>query len=359
MKYIPLGKTGLLVSKTSFGALPIQRINFDEAKKIFLAAYESGVNYFDTAYGYTDSEEKIANALSPFRDKLYIATKTPAKDTTAFWQHLETSLKRLNTSYIDVYQFHNPPFIPKPNDGSGLYEAMLEAKSKGLIRHIGITTHKLEFALEISKCGLYETLQFPFSVLSGEKDLEVVKECAKNGVGFVAMKAMSGGLLQSGRCTFSYIRQFENVVPIYGIQRMSELLEFLELEKNPPAFDDEMKAEIEKERHELSGNFCRACGYCLPCPQGIPIPTCARISLLLSRSPYKKLLTLKSKANVDKISTCINCGACKSRCPYSLDTPALLKSEQKKYYEFYNAHIDEAEKDPDAPEDPIFDFNAK
>ena len=139
----------------------------------------------------------------------------------------------------------------------------------------------------------------------------------------------------------------------------SELSEFLGLENSPPAFDDKMKAEIEKEKTALSGNFCRACGYCLPCPQDIKIPTCARISLLLARSPYKRLLSLKSKANVDRISTCINCGACKNRCPYSLDTPTLLKNEQKKYYEFYNAHIDEAEKDPDAPEDPIFSFGLK
>lgn len=359
MKYIPLGKTNLLVSKTSFGALPIQRIGFDEAREILLAAYEGGINYYDTAFGYTDSEEKIAYSLSHVRDKIYIATKTNAKNVAAFWEQLQTSLKRLNTPYIDIYQFHNPNPIPRPGDSSGLYEAMLKAKAKGLIRHIGITTHKLEFALEITKCGLYETLQFPFSVLSGERDIEVVKECKKNGVGFVAMKAMSGGLLRNGRTTFSYIRQFENVVPIYGIQRMSELSEFLELEQSPPAFDDDMKAEIERERSELSGDFCRACGYCLPCPQDIKIPTLARISLLLARSPYKRLLSLKSKENVDRISTCINCGVCKSRCPYSLDTPALLRSEQQKYYKFYEEHIDEAEKDPDAPEDPIFAFNEK
>ena len=153
------------------------------------------------------------------RDKIYIATKTMAQDVKHFWEDLEQSLENLKTDYVDIYQFHNPSFCPKPGDGTGLYEAMLEAKAQGKIKHIGITNHRLAVADEAISSGLYETLQFPFSYISSDKELELVKKCEKEGMGFIAMKGLAGGLLNNSKAVYAYMLQFDNVLPIWGIQR--------------------------------------------------------------------------------------------------------------------------------------------
>ena len=333
MKMIRLGRTDLMVTKNGFGALPVQRIGTDAAIKLLQKAYNGGINYFDTARMYTDSEEKIGLALSDIRDKIIISTKTLATNVEDFWKDLNTSLTLLKTDYIDVYQFHNPPFCPKPGDGTGLYEAMLEAKNKGMIRHIGITNHRYTVAEEAVKSGLYETLQFPFSYLAGEKEEALVRLCEENDVGFICMKALAGGLITYSDVAYAFLDQYP-VAPIWGIQKESELDEFLSYNENPPALTEERKAFIEKERAELSGDFCRGCGYCMPCPVGIEINDCARMSLLLRRSPAEGHLTEKGQARMKKIEDCINCGQCKSRCPYGLDTPALLRKNYEDYKTF-------------------------
>ena len=193
MDYVTLGRTEIKVCKNGFGALPIQRISFDSAKEILLHAYNSGINFFDTARFYTDSEEKIGYALSDVRDKIYIATKTAAQNADNFWKDLNTSLNNMKTDYIDIYQFHNPSFCPKPNDGTGLYEAMLEAKAQGKIRFIGLTNHRLAVAQEAIDSGLYDTIQFPFCYLATDKDIAIVENCKKNNLGFIAMKGLSDG----------------------------------------------------------------------------------------------------------------------------------------------------------------------
>ena len=333
MKMIRLGRTDLLVTKNGFGALPVQRIGTDAACKLLRKAYDGGINYFDTARMYTDSEEKIGLALEDVRDKIIISTKTLATKVEDFWKDLHTSLKLLKTDYIDIYQFHNPPFCPKPGDGTGLYEAMLEAKDKGMIRHIGITNHRYTVAEEAVRSGLYETLQFPFSYLAGEKEESLVRLCEENDVGFICMKALAGGLITHSDVAYAFLDQYP-VAPIWGVQKESELDEFLSYNDAPPALTEERKAFIEKERKELAGEFCRGCGYCMPCPVGIEINDCARMSLLLRRSPAAGHLTEKGQARMKKIEECINCGQCKSRCPYGLDTPALLRKNYEDYKTF-------------------------
>ena len=197
MAKVTLGKTGITVEKNAFGALPVQRVSREEAVMLLRRAYEHGVEFFDTARYYTDSEEKLGEAFEGIREKVIIATKTGAADAQGFWKELQTSLKNLHTDYIDIYQFHNPDFCPRPGDGSGLYEAMLEAREKGMIRHIGITNHRLNIAREAVESGLYDTLQFPFSYLASEADLELVEKCRDANVGFIAMKALSGGLISN------------------------------------------------------------------------------------------------------------------------------------------------------------------
>ena len=338
MEKIRLGRTELMVSRSGFGALPIQRISFEDTKEILRKAYESGINFFDTARAYSDSEEKVGYALSDVRKNIIIATKSHAENKKTLLEHLETSLKNLNTDYIDIYQIHNPEVLPNPEDPDGTYAGVLEAKKKGLIRYIGITNHSISNAMKAAESNLYDTIQFPLNSLSSEEDLKLIQLCKDKDLGIIAMKAMSGGLITNVASTFAFLRQFDNLVPIWGIQKMKELEEFINLEKNPPKLDEQMWGIIEKDRSELAGEFCRGCGYCLPCPAGIDIPNQARISLMMNRSPYAEFLEDSYKEKMNLINNCINCGHCKSHCPYKLDTPNLLKRELKKYNEFYAAH---------------------
>lgn len=333
MERVRLGRTNLVVSKNGFGALPVQRVGMDTACKILRKAYDGGINYFDTARFYTDSEEKIGVALSNVRENIIISTKTMCKNTDEFWEQLNTSLSLLKTDYIDIYQFHNPAFVPKPQDGTGLYEAMLEAKSKGLIRFIGFTNHRVALAEEAVKSGLYDTLQFPFSYLANDREEALVHLCEQYDVGFICMKALAGGLITRSDVAYAYLSQFP-VAPIWGIQRETELDEFLSYNENPPVLNTEMKAFIEKERQELMGEFCRGCGYCMPCPVGIEINNCARMILMLRRAPLSVYLSEEFQEKMKLIDKCLNCGKCKSKCPYSLDTPALLKKNYEDYKTF-------------------------
>lgn len=328
---VTLGRTGITVNKNGFGALPIQRIGKEAAVKLVRKAYEAGITFFDTARWYTDSEIKLGEAFEGMREKVYIATKTGAKTPEEFWEDLHTSLDNLKTDYIDIYQFHNPAFCPVPGDGSGLYEAMSEAKKQGKVRHIGITNHRLSVAREAVESGLYETLQFPFCYLTGEKELALVEKCKDAEMGFIAMKALSGGLITNSAAAYAFQVQYDNVLPIWGVQRESELEEFISYIENPPVMTEELRALIKRDRAELAGEFCRGCGYCMPCPVGIEINTCARMSLLLRRSPSETQLSAAGQAMMKKIEDCLHCNKCKSKCPYNLDTPALLEKNYEDY----------------------------
>lgn len=334
MAKIAIGNTGLFAEDTGFGALPIQRISKAEAVRLLRMAFDGGVTYYDTARAYTDSEEKMGEAFSPSdRDKIIIATKVWHFTPEGFWDDLHTSLKMLRTDYIDIYQFHNPPFCPKPDDGKGLYEAMLKAKEQGKIRNIAITNHRLDVAKEAVESGLYTVLQFPFNYLSTDKEIQLVKDTLAANMGFVCMKGMSGGLITSGTAATVWMRRFPGVMPIWGVQREEELKEFLSLIGDPPAETEEIRAMIENDRKQLSGDFCRSCGYCMPCPMDIEIRTAARMSLLLRRSPSAGHLSERGQALMNKIDDCIECYQCASKCPYGLDTPQLLKRNLKDYRE--------------------------
>ena len=334
MLTVTLGKTGITVDKNGFGALPIQRVSMGEAKQILRRAFDGGIRFYDSARGYTDSEEKIGAALSDVRGQLYISTKTGAQNAADFNRDLETSLRNLRTDYVDIIQFHNPAFCPKPGGEDGLYDAALAAQRAGKVRFIGITNHRLSVAQEAIDSGLYATLQFPFSYISSEKELALVRAAAQAGMGFIAMKALSGGLITNSAAAYAWMAQYPGVLPIWGIQRMGELEEFLSYMDNPPALTEELKAAIARDRAELAGNFCRGCGYCLPCPQEIDIPTCARMALFLGRAPVSWNATPAVAKKMDRIDTCLHCNQCASRCPYGLDTPKLLAENLAFYRNF-------------------------
>lgn len=333
MDQVRLGSTGIMANRNGFGALPMQRIDRESAVRLVRKAYRHGITFFDTARVYTDSESKLADALGDVRAHVTIASKTMATDAEGFWKDLHASLRELRTDAIDLYQFHNPPFCPGPGGADGLYDAMLQARAQGKVRHIGITNHRLAVAWEAIRSGLYETLQFPFSYLASEKELELVHACEEANMGFIAMKALSGGLITNAAAAYAYIAQFPGVLPIWGMQREEELDAFLATIVHPPAMSDDIRALIDRDRAALSGHFCRGCGYCMPCPAGIEIHTCARVSLLLRRSPSAQWLSERNRAMMRKIEDCIHCGQCETRCPYGLKTRTLLAENYRDYQE--------------------------
>ncbi|MBE5915147.1 MAG: aldo/keto reductase [Pseudobutyrivibrio ruminis] len=336
MKDIVLGKTGIKVPQNGFGALPIQRVSIEEAVRILRKAYDGGMRFFDTARAYSDSEIKLGEAFGTGyveREDIIIATKTAAKTPEEFWKDLDTSLTNLKTDYIDIYQLHMMPQCFKPGDGTGLYECLVEAKRQGKIRHIGGTAHKLGVAKEIIESGLYETLQYPMSYLATDKEVELIHLCNSHDMGFISMKGLAGGLITNSKAAMAFISQFDGAVPIWGIQRESELDEWLAFMDSTPTMDDSIKAFIEKERKELMSDFCRGCGYCMPCTVGIQINQCNRMSLMLRRAPSASWLNEYWQAEMEKINDCIECGKCMTHCPYELQIPTLLRKNLEDYHE--------------------------
>jgi predicted aldo/keto reductase-like oxidoreductase len=331
MKKMTLGRTNITTNIIAFGALPIQRVSAEYAGLLLRKAYDAGVTFFDTARSYTDSEEKIGLALANFRENIFLATKTPAAAGGELEKDLRTSLNLMKTDYIDIYQFHNPAVYPRPGDGTGLYEAAKEARDKGRIRYIGITNHRLEVARAAVLSGLYDTLQYPFSYLASDAEIELVKLCQEKNVGFIAMKALSGGLITRADAAYSWLAEYKNVLPIWGIQRENEMDEFISFISNPPALTPELLEMIEQDRLKLAGNFCRGCAYCMPCPVGIQINNCARMSQLIRRSPQAYWLSEDGQAMMNLIDECIACNKCTQKCPYELNTPLLLAQNLADY----------------------------
>lgn len=336
MKNITLGRTGITVPQNAFGALPIQRVDTDTAVAILRRAYEGGMRLFDTARAYSDSEEKLGKAFGAGfipRESIVITTKTTAKNPDDFWKDLDTSLEMLQTDYIDVYQFHLMGQCYRPGDGTGMYECMLEAKRQGKIKHIGGTAHKIGIAEELAESGLYETVQYPISYLADDREIELIKLCNKNNVGVICMKGLAGGLITNSKAAMAFVGQFEGTAAIWGIQRDEELSEWLSYMDNTPQMDDEIRKFIDSEKKELSGEFCRGCGYCMPCTVGIQINQCNRMALMLRRAPSAGWLSEYWQGEMKKAEECIECGKCLPKCPYGLNIPELLKKNIADYKE--------------------------
>ena len=330
MRMLTLGTTGITTPQNAFGALPIQRVDMDTAVRLLRRAYEGGMTFFDTARAYTDSELKLGAAFDGMREKIFIASKSAAKTPDKLWEELRTTLTNLRTDYLDIYQPHCVDRCYRPGDGTGIYEALLEMKAQGLIRHIGITTHKIGIAEEIVESGLYETLQYPFSYLAADREIALVKRCAEKGMGFIAMKGLSGGLLNNPDACMAFMTQYD-VLPIWGVQRDCELEQWLSFFDREVTMTPALQAVIDRDRGELLGDFCRACGYCAPCTVGISIRDCARMSQMIRRAPSATWLSDHWQAEMAKVDQCVECGVCMTRCPYSLPIPELLKKNLADY----------------------------
>ena len=340
MKYIKLGSTGLTVTRPAMGCLPVQRCDTEYAVKLLQAAYDGGIRYFDTANAYTDSEKKIGLALADVRKDIVISTKSHAGNKEGVLAHIENSLKMMKTDHIDLFQFHQVTAVPDPNDPEGAYAGALEAKRRGWIDHIGFTSHTVEVAEQCIASGYFETCQFPFSYLSDERDLALAARCKEAGMGFIAMKGLAGGLLTNVKACHAFMEQYDNVIPIWGIQRLEELDQWLKVAEEDAPLDEELNAVIKADRQQLAGTFCRSCGYCMPCTVGIDIMNCARMNMLLRRSPWQQYMSEEWYNKMQRINDCVNCRQCVSKCPYGLDQPSLLKYMLKDYNEFYASHKD-------------------
>ena len=328
MKTVRLGKTGLQVSCVGFGGIPIQRLSEADAVRVVRRALDLGVTWIDTANGYTTSEERIGKAIAGRRDQVVLATKTGARDKEGALEHLELSLKRLQTDYIDLWQFHGVSSfenLDRVLGPGGAMEAALAAKEAGKVRHIGMTSHSMETALKAVPTGQFETMQFPFNYITHEPAQELIPLCREHDVGFIAMKPFGGGLLDKANISIKYLLQFEGVVPDPGIETEAEIEEIVAIVNGPWEMTAADQAEMEQVRAELGTRFCRRCQYCLPCPQEVRIPSVLNTRSFWKRFPRERFLGEGVKGMVDSARNCIECGECEEKCPYQLPIIEMLQ----------------------------------
>lgn len=328
MKYKILGKSGIKVSVIGFGGIPVQKINIDKAKEVILKAQELGINFIDSARAYTISEEFIGEALEGRREKWIIASKSMARDKASMARDIETSLKNLKTSYIDLYQFHNIKTVEdldKVLGEGGAYSALEEAKASGKIRHIGITSHSLDLLKIAIETEKFETIMYPYNIVENQGE-EIFKRANELDIGVIAMKPMAGGALEDGTLALRYILKNENITTaIPGMATIEEVEENSKTAEKFEAFTEEENQTINKIIEELGNNFCRRCGYCAPCPQKIDIPSAFLFSGYKERYNLSKWAEERYASMPAKAKDCIECGVCETRCPYDLPIRKMLK----------------------------------
>jgi predicted aldo/keto reductase-like oxidoreductase len=328
MDKVRFGKTSLLVSKVAFGGIPIMRVSKDDAVRIVREAISLGINFIDTAHGYADSEEKIGAAIKGSkREDLVIATKSPAGDKKTFTEHLDLSLKRLGTDYIDIYQFHNVSNESKKEavfGPGGAMEGLEEAVKAGKVRFPGFSSHSIPVALDIMKSGKFAVVQLPFNYIDREAADNAIPLAKELDMGFIAMKPMGGGLLDDAALSFRFFRQYDNIVPDPGFEKIEEVREIAGIVERRETLSAEDEKEIEKQRLELGASWCHRCDYCQPCPQGIHISSVLCVKSAFKRMPAERARSMVGPA-MEKAKTCLECGVCVTRCPYKLNIPVLLK----------------------------------
>jgi len=333
---IRLGKTGLIVTRLGFGGIPIQRLNEADAVAVVRKCLDLGINYFDTANGYSTSEERIGKAVKGRRHDVFIATKTFPGTPEIIEKNLDLSLKRLDTDYIDIYQFHGInekatlDRILEPENG--LYKVFEKARKAGKIRHIGITSHQMDAAKLEVKSGKFETIMFPFNFITNEPAKELLPLCREQDMGFIVMKPLAGGMLNNAAICFKYLLQFPDVVAIPGIEKIPEIEEIYQLYSQPSKMTAAEKRQMKQMTEELGNRFCRRCDYCQPCAQGIPISMVMTFPTFVKRLPPDWYL--KSPMIPDgmaKAVNCTECGECEARCPFKLPIREMLKEGYNLY----------------------------
>lgn len=327
MEYRILGKTGLKISRMGFGGIPIQKIDEEGTRKLLHEMMEMGVNYIDSARGYTVSEQYIGYGLEGIRDKFVLATKSMSRTKEAMAADIETSLGNFRTDYIDLYQVHNPSMeqLDQVIGEGGALEALMEAKAAGKIGHIGLTAHSTAVFERALGLDWVETIMFPYNIVE-QQGAELIHKCAEKNIGFIDMKPLAGGAIEDATLALHYVCSNPDVtVVIPGMAEVRELEQNLAACSNTePLADEELKA-MDKVREQLGTDFCRRCNYCAPCTVGINIPSVFLFAGYLQRYDLAdwakdRYSTLKVKA-----SACIGCGKCEPRCPYHLPIREKLK----------------------------------
>ncbi len=339
MRYVVFGKTDLTVSGLGFGGIPLIRLQKDSAVEVLRRAYERGITFYDTANIYRDSEEKIGAAFQGMRDKVVIASKSFHRDGAGMTEHVEESLRRLKTDYIDLYQPHQ---VAKDADWNaimapgGAMEALLKARDEGKIRYIGISSHSLEMAIKLVKTDLFSSIQFPFNFIETAAKDELFAAARERNMGILAMKPFAGGVIDNAVIAFKFLRQYPQAIPIPGfdsVEAVDQVASFYDAENEITQQDLDLMARY---RRELGKQFCRRCEYCQPCPNGVMITSAMSYRILASRmSPA--LATEFARLPMESVLKCDGCGACMEKCPYELPIPDMLKT----YYDLYERHRQE------------------
>ena len=331
MEYRALGRTGLQISPMGLGGIPVQRIDAEGTKQLLQKLVVAGVNYIDTARGYTVSEEYIGYGLEGIRDKFVLATKSMARTKEAMAADIDISLKNLRTDYIDLYQVHNPG--PKDLETviapGGALEALLEARQAGKIGHIGITLHSADMFQKALELSWVETIMFPYNLVETQGE-DLIRICGQKGIGFIAMKPLAGGAIEDATLALRFIGQNSNVsVVIPGMAEEKELQQNLAAVADTTPLSLEEKQKINQIRSTLGTQFCRRCNYCAPCPMGIGIPGIFVLEGYFSRYNLQDWAMTRYNGTPVKASACIGCGACEARCPYQLPIRKMLKNVVK------------------------------
>lgn len=336
MKRVQLGKTHLMVSRVGFGGIPIQRLTEGEAVRVVQRCLELGVNFIDTANAYTTSEGRIGKAIAGWpRADLVIATKTGARDKATALKHLEQSLKSLGTDYIDLWQFHGvstPEAYQQILAPGGALEAAQEALRAGQIRHLGLSSHSMDVALQVVPSGYFETIQFPFNFVTREPEHKLLPLVRQHGLGFIAMKPLAGGMLENVLLAFKYLLQFDDVVPDPGIEKVHEIEQIVGIVEKDWTLAPEERQEMERVSAELGARFCRRCDYCQPCQQEIRISTVLNLRSFWRRFPRDNFAGGWIAQAVDRARECLKCGECEERCPFHLPIRDMLV-ENVAFYE--------------------------
>jgi predicted aldo/keto reductase-like oxidoreductase len=340
MKKKRLGRTGLMVSELGLGGIPFTRLDLDGAVSLIKHCFEQGVTFFDTAPVYGDSELKIGTALQGVRDQVVLATKTLIRDAEGATFQLEKSLERLRTDYIDLYQIHNisvQEVLDTVLAPGGVYEALAKCGSKGKIRHIGFSSHNLDIAAKACRTGKFATVQIPFNFIEHDPAETLFREARDQDMGIIAMKPLGGGLLDRTDLCFNFLQQYEDVIPIPGVESKREIEEDLEYYQTPRALSQQDRADIERIRSELGAKFCHRCEYCQPCPEGVEIHRVLLFKAQVKRFPPQMAINL-NREPMKKAEDCAQCGECEEKCPYGLPVPDMVSEYLDYFRQFCEKH---------------------